>query len=458
MFIHREKEIQEINDELNKTSRKIVLYGKRRVGKTALLKKIMEERKDCIYFECIQDTLDANLKLLKMILEKALSLPSYVSFESFEQVFEYLDSLKKKYTIIIDEYPYLKKLNNPDTIDSIFQNLFDNYSNSLNFILCGSEINMMDQLLTQGNPLFGRFTKKIYLEELNYLESSSFYENRSIMDKIAFYSVFGGSPFINSFLNKEESLEDNIKRLFLDEQSPVYNYADSLLISDAINHLQAKKIIAFIANGKKRYSEIESHVDIEKTGKIAKSLKSLVAIKLLKKTYPMNKMNDDKKAYYEINDNVLRFFYTYVYGRNSLIVSLGKENFYESYIKESLLTFISHRFKEIVRNYYSLLSRNGTLKGVKNIGTYYYDDSKNKTNGEFDVAIEFNDHIQITEVKYYKNKLTRKEMEKEVEQIKMLKTNFKIQYAFVATSGYEESPYECIDIHSLYDEKILCSC
>ncbi len=49
-------------------------------------------------------------------------------------------------------------------------------------------------------------------------------------------------------------------------------------------------------------------------------------------------------------------------------------------------------------------------------------------------------------------------MEKEVEQIKMLKTNFKIQYAFVATSGYEESPYECIDIHSLYDEKILCSC
>lgn len=244
----------------------------------------------------------------------------------------------------------------------------------------------------------------------------------------------------------------------MDEQSPVYNYADSLLISDAINHLQSKKIIAFISNGKKKYSEIESHVDNEKTGKIAKSLKSLVAIKLLRKTYPMNKMKDDKKAYYEINDNVLRFFYTYVYGRNSLIVSLGAESFYESYIKESLITFLSHRFEEIVRNYYSLLSRNGTLKGVKNIGTYYYDDSKNKTNGEFEVVIEFNNSIKVIEVKYYKNKLTRKEMEKEISQIKNLKTNFKIESAFVATSGYEDSPYECLDIHSLYDEKILRSC
>lgn len=211
MFIHREKEIMEIKTELEKSSRKIVMYEKRRIGKTALLKKIMKERDDCIYFECIQDTLDSNLKLLKVVLSKILSLPSYVSFDNFESIFEYLNSLNRKFTIIIDEYPYLKKINHANTIDSHFQNIFDNFSDNLNFILCGSEISMMNELLTEGNPLFGRFTKKIYIEELNYLESSSFYGNKSIMDKIAFYSVFGGSPFINSFLDQHESLKENIK-------------------------------------------------------------------------------------------------------------------------------------------------------------------------------------------------------------------------------------------------------
>ena len=451
MFFHREKELEEINDELKDKSKKIVIYGKRRVGKTSLIKKVMEGKENFIYFECIQDTIEENLKLLKMILNKTINIPSYVSFESFEQVFEYINSLNTKYNIIFDEYPYLKKVNNSNRIDSVFQNIFDNYSDNLNFIICGSEINMMNELLTEGNPLFGRFTKKIYISELNYLEASSFYPNKSIMDKIAFYSVFGGSPYINSFIDKNETLENNIKRLLLDEQSPVYNYADSLLISDAINSLQAKKIIAFISNGKKRYSEIESHIDLEKTGKIAKSLKSLVTIKLLKKTYPMNKSNDDKKAYYEINDNVLRFFYTYVYGKNSLIVSLGADNFYDGYIKDSLIGFISHRFEEIVRNFYSILSVNGKLNGVRNIGTYYYDDPINKKNGEFDVALEFKDYLKIIEVKYYKNKLTLKEMNKEVEQIKNLKTNLKVEYAFVATSGYETCEYECLDVNCLYN-------
>lgn len=144
-------------------SKKIVIYGKRRVGKTSLIRKAMEGKENFIYFECIQDTIEENLKLLKIILNKTINIPSYVSFESFEQVFEYINSLNTKYNIIFDEYPYLKKVNNSNRIDSVFQNIFDNYSDNLNFIICGSEINMMNELLTEGNPLFGRFTKKIYI-------------------------------------------------------------------------------------------------------------------------------------------------------------------------------------------------------------------------------------------------------------------------------------------------------
>ena len=450
MFYHREKEIKEINEELKYQDRKIIIYGKRRVGKTSLIKKVMEENK-CIYFECIQDTMKENLASFKLVLTKSINVPSYVSFDSFEQVFDYINGLNKKYTIVFDEYPYLKKINKSETVDSIFQKIFDNYCTNLNVIICGSHISMMSELLTEGNPLFGRFDKKIYIDELNYIESSSFYSNKSIMDRIAFFSVFGGSPYINSFIVKDDTLENNIKNLFLNEKSFVYNYADSLLISDAVNSLQAKKIISYIKNGKKRYSEIENALDNEKTGKLAKALKSLVNIKILKKTYPINKLDDDKKAYYELDDNVLRFFYTYVYGKNSIIISIGINNFYETYIKDSLNTYISHRFEEIVRKYFSILAQNNKLQGIRNIGTYYYDGSKNKKNGEFDVVLEFKDYFKIVEVKYYKNILTLAEMNKKVSQINEIKTNYKLEYAFISTQGYEESSYECINIESLYN-------
>lgn len=452
MFYHREKEINEINNELKYQDRKIIIYGKRRIGKTSIIKKVMNDNR-CIYFECIQDTLKENLDSFKLTLCKSINVPSYVSFDSFEHVFDYINSLNEKYTIIFDEYPYLKKLNKAETVDSIFQKIFDNYCTNLNVIICGSQISMMKELLIEGNALFGRFSKKIYVDELNYIESSSFYSDKSIMDKIAFFSVFGGSPYINSFISKDDDLKDNIKNLFLTEESFVYNYADSLLISDAVNSLQAKKIIAYIKNGKKRYSEIERELDTEKTGKLSKALKSLLDLKILKKTYPINKINDDKKAYYELNDNVLRFFYTYIYGKNSIIISIGKDNFYDNFISDSLTTYISHRFEEIVRSYYSILAINNQLKGIRNIGTFYYDDSKNKKNGEFDVVLEFNDYFKIVEVKYYKNILTLSEMNKEVNQINEIKTNYRLEFAFVSTSGYENSSYECINIESLYDIK-----
>ena len=139
-----------------------------------------------------------------------------------------------------------------------------------------------------------------------------------------------------------------------------------------------------------------------------------------------------------------------IYGKNSIIVSIGKDNFYESYIRESITTYISHRFEEIVRKYFSN-SLKKKLQGIKNIGTFYYDDSKNKKNGEFDVVLEFEDYFKIIEVKYYKNVLELSEMKKEVCQINEIKTNYRLEYAFLSTSGYEESNYECIDIESLYN-------
>ena len=315
----------------------------------------------------------------------------------------------------------------------------------------------MQELFIEGNALFGRFKETILIEEFNYLESSLFYPDKSIYDKIAFYSVFGGSPFVNEMIDPSESLKDNIINTFLKVGSGVYNYANNILFTDTANRLQAKRIVSALGNSKKRYSELESLLDIEKTGKINAALKSLCELGVVGKIYPINKLDDSKKAYYEITDNALRFFHTYVNKSNSILTVLGAEAFYDEYVAPSLQTFIDHQFENVVRTFFSLKVKKGLIKGISNIGTYYYDDSKTKTNGEFAVALKQSDGYAIYEVKYYKDVVKKETFAKELEQISNIQEINVTNIGFVSVYGFEENDekYDYVDGKSIYDETLL---
>ncbi|MBQ9900289.1 MAG: AAA family ATPase [Acholeplasmatales bacterium] len=444
MFYGRNNEYNILNNALKSPNNAIVVYGKRRVGKTTLIKEVIQKH-DSIYYECIEDTLENNASLFKAeMIKQGIDVPSYINFNNFIDIFAYINSLNKKYVIVIDEYPYLKTLNNPKVVDSTFQNIIDNNLKNTNLIISGSSMRIMNEILTEGNALFGRFKEKIMVEELNYVESSSFYSNKSVYDKIMFYSIFGGSPFVNSSINPDISLKENIINNFLKNNTNVYNYADNMLLSDLANKVQARRIVSILANTKKKYSEIEAILDKEKTGKINVALKSLLELNVIKKVYPINKKNDSKKAYYEISDNALRFFYTYVNNNKSILSVIGEEAFYDQYIEKSLLSYVSYRFEGIVKNYFSIKVKKGVFKGVLDIGTYYYDDSINKSNGEFDVALKKEAGYEIYEVKFYKEPLKSNIIKKELEQIKQIKELNIISVGFVNVSGFEEQYSDCI--------------
>ena len=140
MFYGRKKEINLIKSVFNENNNAILIYGKRRVGKTTLIKESIKEY-DSIYFECLEDTIEKNIESFKETMTKqGVIVPSYVTFNDFIDVFSYLDSLNKKYVVVIDEYPYLKSLNNPSYIDSMFQNVIDNHIKNLNLIISGSSM------------------------------------------------------------------------------------------------------------------------------------------------------------------------------------------------------------------------------------------------------------------------------------------------------------------------------
>ena len=127
--------------------------------------------------------------------------------------------------------------------------------------------------------------------------------------------------------------------------SAVYLYASQLLLSDYSVKINAERIFSVIGNGKKRYTEIEDKLDVKKTGNLSKQIKSLIDLEIIARNSPINKIGDNKKSTFEINDNLLRFYFTFIYKNASALQVLGAEAFYDEYIAPALTDFISRRFE-----------------------------------------------------------------------------------------------------------------
>lgn len=354
--------------------------------------------------------------------------------------------------VVIDEYPYLKKATDSATVDSIFQNIIDNRLSNIELILSGSHIGMMKDLLQERNALYGRFAVTIKLNELNYQDAARFYPDRTPYDKVAHYAVFGGSPFVNQALNPAATLRENVISTILNPVSAVYLYASQLLLSDYSVKINAERIFSGIGNGKKRYTEIEDKLDVKRTGNLSKQIKSLTELEIVSRNSPINKIGDNKKATFEINDNLLRFYFTFIYKNASALQVLGAEAFYDEYVAPTLTDFISRRFEGICRDYFSLQVRSGKLKGVRNIGSYYYDDPVHRKNGEFDVALELADGYAIYEAKYYAQPMTLDEIHREVQQVANIKELVVKQLGFIAINGFveQEKPYTYLDGNDIF--------
>lgn len=458
MFVGRKRELEILQKELQKKSTAVMIYGKRKIGKTTLIKQAVNATAGrFVYFECLKGTMRENIDAFTAELVRAGVFPAPFVFNSFIDLFAYLNTLPGSLTVIIDEYPYLKYMNPAETVDSIFQSIIDNRISNIRLILSGSHIAMMKDLLKEDNALYGRFKQTIVLRELNYLLSSVFYNDLSPYDKAAFYGVFGGSPYILEQLDAGKSLRENIEETLLNENNAVYIYADQLLLSDYSASMNAERIFSVLGNGSKRYKEIEQKLDMNRTGMLSKQLKQLTELEIIGRNIPINKPDDKKKATYFINDNLLRFFYTYIYRNKSALQMLGPDAFYETMVAPTISDFVSRRFEGVCRQYFSLMVRSGRIKGVRNIGSYYYDDPVHKKNGEFDVALDYGDSCCIIEAKYFSKPMESDEIHHEISQMEEIQEINVRQYGFVSVHGFEnrENGYLYFDGDDLYDPALI---
>lgn len=451
MFVGREEKLALLQHE--HIGKAVMVYGQRRVGKTTLILKALEQCPyQTVYFECLKGTIQDNIDGFVQELVRVKVLPVPLAFSSLQDVFAYLNTMPQEMVVVVDEYTHLYAMNDSGVVDSVFQYIIDNRLSNIELILAGSHIEMMKDLLQERNPLYGRFAASLKLDELNYLDTSKFYPDKSAYDKVAHYAVFGGSPFINQALNPVATLRENIIGTILNPMSPVYLYVSQLVFSDNALNVNAERIFSALGNDRKRYTEIEDALRVKKTGNLAKQIKTLTDLDILSRRIPINKPNDNKKATYELNDNLLRFYYAFVYKNSSALQVLGAEAFYDEYVAPVLTHFIAHHFEDICREYFSLQVRSGRMNGVRSIGSYYPDTAVRCENKEFPVAVELADGYAVYLPKYSAQPMTLDEIHGEAQRMEGVNDPGIKQLGFISINGFveQEKPYIYLDDKDIF--------
>lgn len=441
MFYGREHQKKSLLDMIKKEEQMITLiYGRRRIGKSELIKQSLKESDvQSIYYECKQTTEQNNVDSLAEIIADIFDFPK-PSFSNIEALLNFIFKKSEEKTIILvfDEYPYLRE--NVKGLDSIVQSLIDKYKDTshMKFIICGSYVDTMKELLAKQNPLYGRVDLTIDLKPMDYYESALFYEGFSNEDKVRLYSVFGGIPYYNRLVEADKSVRENIINLIASPGARLENEVSMYLNSEISKITNANEVFEALARGFSRYKDILDQSNVSSGPTLVDVLDKLIKMQVVKKEAPINDENNKKKAGYFISDNLSLFYYKYIFRNISRMNIMNSEIFYDKYINEDFETeYVPKIFENICKQYLIRLNKAGRIEEpFEKIGKYYYDDSINKTNGEFDIVTLDDKGYIFYEAKFRKDPVTESMIKKEILQVNQSGLSC-YKYGFISKSGFD---------------------
>lgn len=390
MFIGRERELKSL-EQLYASGKFefAVVYGRRRVGKTALLTQFIQGKK-AIYFMGVESNAKQNLEnLSKSILEYASGIAAETSFMSFQAALEYVFKLaeKDRIVLVLDEYPYVAR--SSKSLASTLQLLIDKNKDTskLMLILCGSSMSYMeDQVLAYKAPLYGRRTAQMKLLPFDFEETCRYFNYFKGEDKALAYGIVGGTPQYLLQINDRLSIEENIKNTFLNPISFLYEEPVNLLKQEVREPAIYTAIITAIAAGASRMSEISSKVG-EDTNVCASYIKNLISLGIVQKETPYGE-KASRKSLYSIEDNMFRFWHRFVLENNSLIARGAADLVYQR-IAPQLDHYMGKVFEEICKQYlWKLLLDGRSPVEFASLGRWWGNDPIEKAQAEIDILGE----------------------------------------------------------------------
>lgn len=390
MFIGRERELKALNQLYASNKFEFaVIYGRRRIGKTELIKQFIGDKK-AIYFMGIESNAKLNLEnLSKGILEFNTGIRSETTFASFQAALEHVFRLAEKERIIlaIDEYPYVARASK--SLASTLQRLIDQYKDhsKLMLILCGSSMSYMeDHVLAYKAPLYGRRTAQIKLLPFDFEETCRYLSGMSGEDKALIYGAVGGTPQYLLQINNKLSVEANIKSTYLNPISFLYEEPINLLKQEVREPALYTAIITAIATGASRMADISTKVG-EDTSVCTAYIKNLISLGIVQKETPYGEKGS-RKTIYSIADNMFRFWYRFVL-ENSSIIARGADDLAYKRIAPYFADYMGKVFEDISMQYlWKLLLTGKSPIEFTSLGHWWGSDPKAKSQAEIDIMGE----------------------------------------------------------------------
>ena len=444
MFIGREKELKNLNRlYVSDKFEFAVIYGRRRVGKTAIINEFTKG-KPSICFTGVETNEKQNLEnFSKCILEFVTNKQANTSFDSFQTALEFVFDLAKEERIVmvLDEYPYVARASK--SLASTLQLLIDKYKDNskLFLILCGSSMSYMeDEVLAYKAPLYGRRTAQFKIQPFEFWEACQYFTRLSDEDKALAYGIVGGTPQYLLQLNDTLSIEDNIKNTYLNPVSSIYEEPQNLLKQEVREPAIYNAIIAAIAAGYSKMSEISTKIG-EDTSVCASYIKNLVSLGIVKKEMPFGE-DSARKTSYSIEDNMFRFWYRFV-PENISIISRGATDLAYNRIKPHLSDYMGSVFEEICKQYlWSLLLNGNCAIDFTDIGRWWGMNAKTRQQVEIDIMGTADKNTALFgECKWTNEKVDLGVLESLVEKSKLFHFEKKHYYLF-AKNGFKKGCVE----------------
>lgn len=346
-FLDRKEEIAELKRVLNSSTpaKFVVVYGRRRLGKSTLIKKVLSSQ-DIYYMAA--DLVDAvQIEMLQGILSQNFPEIGMAKFKAWEELFLMLNRFTtEQFTLCLDEFPYLVK-HSPD-LPSILQRIIDSKDLKYNIVICGSSQRMMQEMvLSQSEPLYGRADAIIDIRPIPipYLQQGL---NLDPISTIEEFSVWGGVPRYWELREEYTTLPDAIRGMLLGPTTVLYEEPKRLFLDDMNVTVQSESLMAVIAGGANRLSEIASRMGREATS-LSAPIDRLIRMSYVRREIPFGESpKKSKRSIYRINDPMMDFYYTFIVPNISSLAR-GRNNLVMEEIEKTFCGYVSRHWENICR-------------------------------------------------------------------------------------------------------------
>jgi len=435
MFIGRSKELSVLNSKYQSGRKEFgVIYGRRRIGKSALITKFLED-KESILFQAKKDSAYGNLRSFSYALTKVLALPKNYVFGSWEEAFDSLLEYARgrRFVLAIDEYPYLLEQN--PSFPSVLQEFIDKAGDNIFLLISGSDVSLLrKEIKDHSSPLYKRRTFEMAITQLPYSEALLFVTPFSKENKINYLALFSTYPYYLSAIQPNLSFNENMESLLFNQYGAFYTLPDQLLSNSTKVQDVYNAILAAISHRKRTNKEIAESIH-EEEAKVAKYLLTLTDSELVEKRETF--MGNKKTNYYEIGDPLLRFWYSFIFENQERIKVNGHKIYEEE--KEPIHQFLCHGFEEVCRLYLEQLNEEGRLSEIfPKPKIYRVEKSKLGRSIELDGLSLANDKLLVMECKYRTVPFNEAMLAHLIESASVFPDKYERDYYVFSKSGFTE--------------------